>query len=51
VLVWAEFANLHTPRTPLQKSELEEFISTLIQKTANVSLATRQVTGSPPPSG
>jgi hypothetical protein len=49
VLVWAEFANLHTPRTPLQKSELEEFISTLMQKTANVSLATRQVTGSPPP--
>ena len=48
VLVWAEFANLRTPRTPLQKSELEEFITLLMQKTANVSLATRQVTGSPP---
>ena len=48
VLVWAEFADLHTPRTPLQKSELEEFITLLMQKTANVSLATRQVTGSPP---
>ena len=50
VLVWAELANLHTPRTPLQKSELEEFITLLMQRTANVSLATRQVTGSPPPS-
>jgi hypothetical protein len=49
VLVWAEFANLRTPRTPLQRSELEQFISVLMQKTANVSLATRQVTGSPPP--
>ena len=48
VLVWAEFANLHTPRTALQKSELDEFITLLMQKTANVSLATRQVTGSPP---
>jgi hypothetical protein len=50
VLVWAEFANLRTPRTPLQKSQLEEYITLLMQRTANVSLATRQVTGSPPPS-
>jgi hypothetical protein len=50
VLVWAEFANLRTPRTPLQKSQLEEFITLLMQRTANVSLASRQVTGSPPPS-
>ena len=49
VLVWAEFANLHAPRTALQRSELQNFISLLMQKTANVSLATRQVTGSPPP--
>jgi hypothetical protein len=48
VLVWAEFANLRTPRTARQRSELEEFITLLMQKTANVSLATRQVTGSPP---
>ena len=50
VLVWAELANLRTPRTPLQKSQLEQFITLLMQRTANVSLATRQVTGSPPPS-
>jgi len=49
VLVWAEFANLHAPRTALERSELQNFISLLMQKTANVSLATRQVTGSPPP--
>jgi hypothetical protein len=49
VLVWAELADLHAPRTGLQRSELEEFITLLMQKTANVSLATRQVTGSPPP--
>jgi hypothetical protein len=48
VLVWAEFANLHAPSTALQRSELKNFISLLMQKTANVSLATRQVTGSPP---
>ena len=48
VLVWAEFANLHAPKTALQRSELQNFISLLMQKTANVSLATRQVTGSPP---
>jgi hypothetical protein len=49
VLVWAEFANTRAPRTALQRSELQNFISLLMQKTANVSLATRQVTGSPPP--
>jgi hypothetical protein len=48
VLVWAELANLRAPRTALQRSELKNFISLLMQKTANVSLATRQVTGSPP---
>jgi hypothetical protein len=48
VLVWAEFANLHAPSTALQRSELKDFISLLMQETVNVSLATRQVTGSPP---
>ena len=49
VLVWAEFTNLRAPKTSAQKAELESFISLLMQQTANVSLATRQVTGSPPP--
>jgi hypothetical protein len=47
VLVWAEFANLRAPRSLAQRRELEAFISTLIQKTANVSLAARMVTGRP----
>jgi hypothetical protein len=47
VLVWAEFANLRAPRTPAQKAELESFINLLIQQTANVSLASREVTGTP----
>jgi hypothetical protein len=49
VLVWAEFVDLHAPKSPAQRAQLEDFISLLMQKTANVSLATRQVTGSPPP--
>jgi hypothetical protein len=49
VLVWAEFADTHAPGNAVARSELQNFISLLMQKTANVSLATRQVTGSPPP--
>jgi hypothetical protein len=48
VLVWAEFSNLKAPRSPAQRQDLETFIGLLIQKTANVSLATRMVTGKPP---
>ncbi len=47
VLVWAEFANLQAPSTPAQKQQLQAFITLLIQKTANVSLASREVTGKP----
>jgi hypothetical protein len=47
VLVWAESTTLQAPTTA-QKLELQTFISTLIQRTANVSLASREVTGKPP---
>jgi hypothetical protein len=47
VLVWAEFADLRAPRSAAQRAELESFISLLFQQTANVSLASREVTGSP----
>ena len=47
VLVWAEFANLRAPRTAAQKAGLESFINLLLQQTANVSLASREVTGTP----
>jgi hypothetical protein len=49
VLGWVEFADLRPPKTAAQRTELESFISLLFQETANVSLATREVTGSPPP--
>ncbi len=47
VLVWAEFADLRTPKSATQRAELAAFISLLMQKTANVSLASRMVTGRP----
>lgn len=47
VLVWAEFANLRAARTAAQKAELKAFITLLFQQTANVSLASREVTGQP----
>jgi hypothetical protein len=47
VLVWAEFASLRAPKSAAQRRQLEAFISVLIQKTANVSLASREITGRP----
>ena len=47
VLVWAEFTNLRPPKSPAQRRALEAFITVLIQKTANVTIATRMVTGRP----
>jgi hypothetical protein len=47
VLVWAEFANLQAPSTAAEKQQLQDFINTLIQNTANISLASREVTGKP----
>ncbi len=47
VLVWAEFTNLRAPRSAAQRQELEAFIGILFQKTANVSLANRMITGRP----
>jgi hypothetical protein len=49
VLVWVEFVSLRAPGGPEQKATLESFMGLLMQKTANVALANRQVTGSPPP--
>ena len=48
ILVWAEFTNLKAPATAAQKQEVGSFINVLFQKTANVSLASREVTGKPP---
>ena len=47
ILVWAESTTLRKPKTAKQRAELEAFLSTLIQHTANVSLTNRMVTGHP----
>jgi hypothetical protein len=47
ILVWAEFTDLHAPKTTAQRTELEHFITMVIQQTANVSLTSRMVTGRP----
>ncbi len=47
ILIWAEFASLHAPKTKAQKKELVQFCSRLLKNTANVSLSRRLVTGRP----
>jgi hypothetical protein len=47
VLVWAEFADLRAPRSKAQRLELEAFCNRIIQNTANLSLASREITGKP----
>jgi hypothetical protein len=47
ILIWTEFANLHSPKTKSQRKELESFSTGLVAGTANVSLSNRMVTGHP----
>jgi hypothetical protein len=47
ILIWAEFTNLHKPRGAAQRRKVEAFMTEMLQHTANVSLATRMLTGSP----
>jgi hypothetical protein len=47
ILIWAEFASLHAPKTTAKKNELEQFCTRLFGGTANVSLSARLVTGRP----
>jgi hypothetical protein len=47
ILIWTEFANLHSPKTKSQRKELESFSAGLVAGTANVSLSNRMVTGHP----
>ncbi|HSR83692.1 MAG TPA: hypothetical protein VLM11_05865 [Streptosporangiaceae bacterium] len=47
ILIWAEFTNLRKPRTPAQLKTVEQFMSELLQNTANVSLTNRMLTGTP----
>jgi len=47
ILIWAEFTDLRKPRTPAQLNAVEQFMSELLQNTANVSLTHRMLTGTP----
>lgn len=47
ILIWAEFTNLRKPRTGAQLRTVEQFMTELLQHTANVSLTNRMLTGTP----
>jgi hypothetical protein len=47
ILIWTEFANLGAPKGKKQRRELTNFSANLFAGTANVSLTSRMVTGSP----
>jgi len=47
ILIWTEFANLHSPKGKSQRQKLESFSAGLVAGTANVSLSNRMVTGHP----
>jgi hypothetical protein len=47
ILIWAEFTSLHKPRTSAQRTTIENFMTQLLDSTANVSLANRMLTGKP----
>jgi hypothetical protein len=46
ILIWAELTSLKKPN-PAQQSTLEQFMTSLLDKTANVSLTDRMLSGSP----
>jgi hypothetical protein len=47
ILIWTEFASLHSPKGKSQRQQLESFSTGLVAGTANVSLSNRMVTGHP----
>ncbi len=47
ILMWAQYANLHSPTTPGERNFLLQFVNDLYQKTVNQSLTRRMVTGQP----
>ena len=47
ILIWAEFTSLRKPKSGAQRTEIENFMTVLLDKTANVSLANRMVSGAP----
>jgi len=47
ILMWAQYTNLHSPTTSRDRQILLQFVNDLYQKTVNLSLTRRMVTGKP----
>lgn len=47
ILIWAEFTSLRKPKTTAQRRAIENFMTQLLDRTANVSLSARMLTGTP----
>jgi hypothetical protein len=47
ILIWAEFTTLRKPKTTAQRTEVVQFMTELLQNTANLSLTNRMLTGTP----
>jgi hypothetical protein len=47
ILIWAQFVNSAAPKSPAQQAQLKTFMTQLFDGTANVSLSTRMVSGTP----
>jgi hypothetical protein len=49
ILIWAELTSLKSPHKAAQRAGLEQFMTRLVDGTANVSLTNRMINGSPSP--
>jgi hypothetical protein len=49
ILIWAELTSRRTPRKGTQSAGLDQFMTEVLDNTANVSLTNRMVNGSPSP--
>lgn len=47
ILIWAEFTDLRKPKNAAQTAQIENFMTELLDNTANISLSNRMLTGSP----
>jgi hypothetical protein len=47
ILIWAQFVNSASPKTPAQQAQLKNFMTQLFDQTANVTLSNRMVSGTP----
>jgi hypothetical protein len=47
ILIWAQFVNSASPKSPGQQAQLKNFMTQLFDETANVTLSNRMVSGTP----